>query len=96
MNILATTILRRVVERLDTGADLARLPAVYRRAGGGFMSRIATAGILRIAFRWPALTVIVVLSLIIARIMSGRRHQAGDVPPALPAPRWPARSPSVS
>ena len=32
MNILATTILRRVVERLDTGADLARLPGVYRSA----------------------------------------------------------------
>ena len=94
MNILATTILRRVVERLDTGADLARLSGVSRSAGGGLMSRIATAGILRLAFRWPALTVIVVLSVIIARVMSGRRHQPVDVPPALTGPRWPARSPS--
>ena len=73
MNILATTILRRVIERFDMGADLAR-PGAYR-AGGGLMNRIAAAGILRLALRWPALTVIVVLSVIVARVMSERRHQ---------------------
>jgi len=86
MNILATTILRRVIERLDTVAD-PRLPAAYRNAGGGLMNRIAAAGILRLALRWPALTVIVVLSVIVARVMSSRRHQPGNVPRALPAPR---------
>jgi hypothetical protein len=74
MNLLAKTILRRVFDRVDTAADLARLPAIYRNAGGGLMSRIATAGILRLALRWPALTLILVLSVVAARIMAGRRH----------------------
>ena len=39
------------------------------------MNRIAAAGILRLALRWPALTVIVILSVIVARVMSERRHQ---------------------
>lgn len=73
MNLLAKTILRRVFDRVDTAADLARLPAVYRNAGGGLMSRIAAAGILRLALRWPALTLILVLSVIAARIMADRR-----------------------
>ena len=34
------------------------------------MNRIAAAGILRLALRWPALTVIVILSVIVARVMS--------------------------
>jgi hypothetical protein len=38
------------------------------------MSRIATAGILRLALRWPALTLILVLSVVAARIMADRRH----------------------
>ena len=74
MNLLAKTILRRVFDRVDTAADLARLPAVYRNAGGGLMSRIAAAGILRLALRWPALTLILVLSVVAARIMADRRH----------------------
>lgn len=67
MNLLAKTILRRVFDRVDTAAELAN-------AGGGLMSRIAAAGILRFALRWPALTLILVLSLVAARIMAGRRH----------------------
>lgn len=74
MNILARTILRRVIEGLDTVAD-PRLAAAYRNADGGLMNRIAAAGILRLALRWPALTVIVILSVIVARVMSERRHQ---------------------
>ncbi len=73
MNLLAKTILRRVFDRVDTAADLARLPAVYRNAGGGLMSRIAAAGILRLALRWPALTLILVLSVVAERIMTDRR-----------------------
>jgi hypothetical protein len=82
MNILAKAILRRV---FDTAGDLA-LPAVYRNAGGGLMSRIAAAGILRLALRWPALTVVLILSAVAARVMSGRRHQANDSPRVLRAP----------
>ena len=68
LNLLAKTILRRVVGRVDTAADLAGLPTVYRKAGAGLMSRIAAAGILRLALRWPALTLILVLSVVAARI----------------------------
>jgi hypothetical protein len=37
------------------------------------MSRIAAAGILRLALRWPALTVVLVLSVVAGRIMSSWR-----------------------
>jgi hypothetical protein len=87
MNILAKAILRRVFERIDTAGALARLPAVYRNAGGSLMSRIAVAGILRFALRWPPLTMVLILSLVAARLMSSRRHQPDDIPPALRAPR---------
>jgi hypothetical protein len=75
MNILAKAILRRVFDRIDTTAELARLPAVYQNSGGGLMSRNAAAGILRLALRWPAFSVILILSVVAARVMSGRRHQ---------------------
>ena len=83
MNALAQAILRRVFDRIDTTGDLARLPAVYRNAGGGLMSRIAAAGVLRFALRWPALSVILILSVVAARVMAGRRRQPDDVTPAL-------------
>ena len=86
MNILAKTILRRIFDRIDTAADLARLPASYRNAGGGLMNRMAAAGILRLALRWQALTVVLILSAVAARVMSGRRHQANDSPRVLRAP----------
>ena len=88
MNILAQTILRRLFDRIDTAGDLARLLAAYRGTGGGLMSRVATAGILRLALRWPALTVILVLAVVAARVMAGRRRREPDnVTLALPAPR---------
>ena len=74
MNTFAKAILGRVSDRNGTAGDLARLPAVYRKAGGGLMNRIATAGILRLAFRWPVFTIILVLSVMVARILSGERH----------------------
>jgi hypothetical protein len=80
LNTFAKTILGRVSDRNGTAGDLARLPAVYRKSGGGFMNRIATAGIMRLAFRWPVFTMIVVLTVIGARIMSAGRHDAGSPP----------------
>jgi hypothetical protein len=72
MNAIANAILRRVFDR---------------NGGGGLGSRIAAAGILRLALRWPALTVIVILSVVAARIISARRRQPDDVVnPALWAP----------
>lgn len=82
MSILARAILGRFVNRVDP-ADLARLPASYRNAGGGLMRHIAAAGILRLALRWPALSAVVVLSALAARIITGRRQQPKDIRPAL-------------
>ena len=81
MNTFAKAILGRVSNRNGTAGDLARLPAVYRKAGGGLMNRIATAGILRLAFRWPVFTMIIVLSVMGARIMSAGRHDRGQSAP---------------
>ena len=80
MNTFAKAILGRVSDRNGTAGDLARLPAVYRKAGGGLMNRIATAGILRLAFRWPVFTMIIVLSVMGARILSGGRHERDSHP----------------
>jgi hypothetical protein len=73
MNVLANAILRRAFEQ---------------HGGGGLMSRIAAAGILRLALRWPALTVIVILSVVAARIISARRRQPDEVDPAALRPPW--------
>jgi hypothetical protein len=86
MNLLARTILRGVFARAGTAADLARLPAAYRHAGGGLMNRLAAAGLLRLALRWPALALILVLSVVAARVMAGQRHQPDDTPPPVRAP----------
>jgi hypothetical protein len=58
---------------------------LVRRLAGGLVARTATAGILRLALRWPALAVILVLTGLIARVMTGRRRRAGDGHPASPA-----------
>ncbi len=71
MKVLTNAILRR---------------AFQQHGGGGLMNRIAAAGILRLALRWPALTVIVILSIVAARIISARRRQPDYVDPALGAP----------
>ena len=59
MNDLVNTILRRVLEG---------------QRGGSLMSRVATAGMLRLALRWPVLTVVLILSVIAARVLTARRH----------------------
>jgi hypothetical protein len=79
MNRLAKGLMH-VFDRTGTAGDLARLPAAYRDAGGGFMSRIAAAGIPRLALRWPAFAVILILSMVAARVMAGR-SQGAEVPP---------------
>lgn len=85
MNILTQNLLRHVLDRIIP-ADPGRLRAAYGTAGGGLMSRIAAAGVLRLALRWPALAVIVVLSVVAARVMAARRHRADEASEALPAP----------
>jgi hypothetical protein len=68
MNDLANTILRRLLDR---------------DGGGGFMSRVVAAGLLRLALRWPALTVVLILSVIATRILSARRRQPAHFSPPL-------------
>jgi NAD(P)H-dependent FMN reductase len=85
MNVLVQTFLRGVLDRVNQ-ADLGRLPASYQMAGGGLMRRIAAVGALRLALRWPSLAVIVVLSVVAARVMTARCHRSDELPRALPAP----------
>jgi len=79
MNILAKAILPRVFDH-SNAAD-PRLPAA-RSVGSGLMNRIAAAGILRLALRWPAVSVILILSIVAARLISGRRSPADARHPA--------------
>ena len=81
MNSLTTSILRLVSERMAP-----QLTKGYPNAAGGPLSRVAAAGVLRLAFRWPALSVVLILGVIIARVMSGRRHRLNEGPPALDTP----------
>ncbi|HJR03476.1 MAG TPA: hypothetical protein VKA83_17700, partial [Methylomirabilota bacterium] len=64
MNILAKTILERIFDGID-------LAGATRRRGGGLVSRVAAAEIVRLVFRWPALSV-VLLSIVAACVMSRR------------------------
>jgi hypothetical protein len=81
MNTVTKGIMRRVFNPVDTAGDLTRLPSLYWNAGGGLMSRIAAAGILRLALRWPAFTVILILSMVAAHVMSGRWLERAELPP---------------
>lgn len=84
MNLLTRAIGRRILDRIDVAVGSGR-PSASRTVGGDLMSRIAAAGILRLALRWPALSVIVIVSVVAARLMT--RRQAGAVErPALRAP----------
>lgn len=82
MSILTQEILRRVVGCRASAADLTRLPAIYRYAGGGVAGRLAAAGLLRLALRWPTLALVVVLSMLATRILSGRRPRPDEASPA--------------
>ncbi|HJR04701.1 MAG TPA: hypothetical protein VKA83_23875 [Methylomirabilota bacterium] len=84
MNVLARAIRQHILDSIDalglSGFQTARA------GGGGLMSRIAAAGILRLALRWPALSVIVIVSVLAARLMAKRTNPPGNAPPVLRAP----------
>ena len=82
MRPLTRALLHRVFDRRATAADLARLPALYRYAGGGLTGRLATVGLLRLALRWPSLTGILIVAMLAARLVSRRRRRSDDVVPA--------------
>ena len=71
MSILTSAIRRRVMDRIDAALGVAG-PAP-RTAGGALMSRLAAASVLRLALRWPALSVFLIVSVVAARFMT-RRH----------------------
>ena len=83
MSFLTRALLYRVLDR-RAAADLARLPAIYRYAGryagGGLMSRIAIAGLLRLALRWPALAGVLIVSMLAARVLAKQRRGPDNVP----------------
>ena len=80
MNSILSRIVERVVDRGRANGDMTKLPAAYRSAGGGMMNRLALAGVLRLALRFPMLAIVVVLSVIAARVMS--RPQRPEPRPA--------------
>lgn len=84
MNVLARAIRQHILDSIDAlGLSGFR---TSRAGGGGLMSRIAAAGVLRLALRWPALSVIVIVSVLAARLMAKRTNPSGDAPPVLRAP----------
>lgn len=86
MNIVTRAIRRRILDRIDPTARLVRPPA-SRTATGDLMNRIAAVGILRLALCWPALSVVLIVSVLAARLMARRRNQLGlCLPPALRPP----------
>jgi hypothetical protein len=85
MNTVTRAIRRRILDRVDPTARLVGSPA-SRTAGGDLMNRIAAVGILRLALRWPALSVVLIVSVLAARLMARRRNpQSLCPPPSSPA-----------
>jgi hypothetical protein len=48
-----------------------------RYVGGGLFGRIAAAGVLRLALRWPALAAVVIVAGLVARIAADRQRRSG-------------------
>ena len=85
MNIVTRAIRRRILDRIDPTARLVRPPA-SRTATGDLMNRIAAVGILRLALRWPALSGVLIVSVLAARLMDETAAPTGLMsPPSSPA-----------
>lgn len=82
MNILTRAIRRRVMDRIDAALDVA--PPAPRTAGGALMSRLAAASLLRLALRWPALSLLLIVSVVAARFMARRPGEIIVRAPAQP------------
>ena len=68
MSILTSAIRSRMMDRIDATLGVVR----PRRPGGALLSRLAAASALRLALRWPALSVFLIVSLVAARLMARR------------------------
>jgi len=84
VNMLTRAIRGTILDSIDAGGLSGFRTS--RTGGGGLMSRLAAAGILRLALRWPALSVIVIVSVLAARLLAKRTNQPGDASPVLRAP----------
>ena len=91
MTILTSAIQRRMMDRLDAVLGVAG-PAP-RSAGVTLMSRLAMASVLRLALRWPALSIFLVVSVVAARLLTRRSGEIirGPAPEAGEARDQPAR-----
>ena len=87
MNSLTRALRGSILDSIDAGGLSGFRTSRTRGARGNrLMSRIAAAGILRLALRWPALSVIVIVSVLAARLLAKRTSQPGAAPPVLRAP----------
>jgi hypothetical protein len=80
MSLLTSAIRGQVMDRVDAVLGVAR-PAPPT-VGGALMSRLAAASALRLALRWPALSVLLIVSVVAARLMTRRPRDiiAGPAP----------------
>ena len=79
MSILTSAIRRRMMDRIDAALGVAR--PVRRTAGGALLNRLAAASALRLALRWPALSVFLIVSLVAARLLARRPGEIIQGPP---------------
>jgi len=91
MTIFTSAIQRRMMDRLDAVLGVAR-PAPGT-AGGALMSRLAVASVMRLALRWPALSVFLIVSVVAARLLTRRPGEIirGPAPEVGEAGNQPAR-----
>ena len=87
MNSLTRALRGSILDSIDAGGLSGfRMSRTRGARGNSLMSRIAAVGILRLALRWPALSVIVIVSVLAARLLAKRTNQPGAAPPVLRAP----------
>lgn len=83
MSILTSAIRSRMMDRIDATLGVVR----PRRPGGALLSRLAAASALRLALRWPALSVLLVVSVVAARLLARRPGEIIQAPQSGPARR---------
>ena len=80
MNI-SPGVRRRILDRIDM-IGVTRAPMSRSAGGGDLVNRLAVAGILRLALRWPALSVLLIVSVVAVRLMARRSGETGERPRA--------------
>ena len=86
MALLTGAVGRHILSGIGAAVGRAAISG-SRTATGGLMSRIAAAGILRLALRWPALSVFLIVSVLAARLLARRAGPPDDGSRILRAPR---------